>query len=100
MVEDGALRRADLLDEDVLAVAQVALVGWLHTYEGGRPRGAADAAQLELTRALHDHHAVLLDEVKRELAHGLSADDHLGACVGDRLDHSLERLLLRVGVGL
>mmetsp|Transcript_13046 Transcript_13046/g.26242 ORF Transcript_13046/g.26242 Transcript_13046/m.26242 type:complete len:229 (+) Transcript_13046:883-1569(+) len=85
---------------DVLALAEVDLRWRFEAHEGGGASGAADAAELKLRGALHAHDLVLLEEVQRQLANLLPADNHVATRVRDGLDDLLERILLRVVVRL
>mmetsp|Transcript_28425 Transcript_28425/g.83400 ORF Transcript_28425/g.83400 Transcript_28425/m.83400 type:complete len:466 (+) Transcript_28425:230-1627(+) len=100
LLEDGAVGRADLLEVDARAAADVVRRGRLEAHQVGGARGAADAAQLKLGGALEDEDAELFAKVERELADGLAAHDEVDARVADRLDRLLQRGLLRVVVVL
>mmetsp|Transcript_23951 Transcript_23951/g.61708 ORF Transcript_23951/g.61708 Transcript_23951/m.61708 type:complete len:291 (-) Transcript_23951:509-1381(-) len=97
-VKDRALGRPDLLSVDLLALAHVLRRRRLESDQRVRADRAADAAQLKLGRCLERHNAKPIEEVHRDLADGLAADDDGDAGVGDRFDGLLHLCLLRLGI--
>eukprot|EP00982_Pelagococcus_subviridis_P010906 31036-Pelagococcus_subviridis.AAC.2 len=100
LLDDDALRPADLLHVDLRNVPELVRGGARELDESDRVRRAAEPSEFKLRGHLDRHEAVSFDEVQRHLPEGLPGDDNLGAAVRDHLDVLLHLLFLALAVRL